>query len=605
MDWDRARLNRAGWALMLLIGACLAPWAGVPAQIPEDILNRENAPRENPYRFDGSVMSADGPATNVEVLLEITDMRIRRQVGFERTRTDANGEFSFDLTRFETPELGLQFNTVSPRFIETMKIMRVRWEELPGRVDLEVEPGVVATGKVVDYVGNPIKGAKLEAPRIRQATTNDKGEFEVFGLPPGAQTQLRVFAPGYSDGFLNVVAMGEERLVEGLEATLSKAAPLTGRILDPLGRPVRGRVYFRTEEAGRSADIDKNGEFAIDGVPIETEMALIEYPSGKWLPLSRQLSAKELLSRRVEVTLERGVRLGGRLLTADGKPAAGSPVMFLDPDKPKQPLAAATADADGRFRLEARRTGERLLAVALPPANESMRAMGELEFLREGAPGKWTAEVAPWPKGYSSTYEVAIEGTNVTMKRRDTGKGGLPGEVTYTGKLDAEKLEISGELQVPATGARGTFRARKYESSDASLRGTWDLREEVSSGTTNLGPSRQVVTTGLLPGLRDVELKLSEGRSLKGRAMRDATTPLTRGRVILAEWEGLNIYRRETEVRAGGEFELDGLPDEMVRIYLVDAEEEQVSPPTWAIPGMDGFTIHLVPPVDPPMDEID
>lgn len=575
------------------------------AQIPEDILNRDNAPRENPHRFDGSVMSEDGPATNVEVLLEITDMRIRRQVGFERTRTDANGEFSFDLSRYETQELGLQFNTVSPRFIETMKIMRVRWEELPGRVDLEVEPGIVATGRVVDWFGNPIKGAKLEAPRVRQATTNEKGEFEVFGLPPNAPTQLRTYAPGYSDGFLNVQPMGEEKLIEGLEVTLSKAAPLTGRIIDPLGKPVRGRLYFRTDEAGRSADIDENGEFSIEGVPIETEMALIEYVSEKWLPLSHRLTTEELLSRRVQVQLERGVRLGGKLTSAEGQPAAGAQVIFLDPQKPAQTLASAIADAEGRYVIPPRPTSERLLAVALPPANEPMRAMGELEFLREGAPGTWQAEVAPWPKGYSSAIEVTLNGADLTMRRRDSGKGGLPGDVIYKGKLDPEKLEVTGTLEVPTTGAKGTFRAKKYESSDKSMRGTWDLREEVTAGATNLGPSKVEVSTGLLPGIRQVELKLSPGRVLSGRAMRDASTPFTRGRVMLADWDGLSLYRREAPVRAGGEFELDGLPEGMVRIYLVDDEGENISPPTWAITGSEDFVIHLVPPIDPPMDEIE
>lgn len=77
-------------------------------QIPEDILNADNAPRENIHRVDGSVMSEDGPATNVEVLVEITDMRVRRQIDTLRTRTDENGESPIDLSKFEAPELGLR-----------------------------------------------------------------------------------------------------------------------------------------------------------------------------------------------------------------------------------------------------------------------------------------------------------------------------------------------------------------------------------------------------------------------------------------------------------------------------------------------------------------
>jgi len=573
-------------------------------QIPEDILNAENAPRENIYRVDGSVVSEDGPATNVEVLVEVTDMRVRRQIDTLRTRTDENGEFSFDLRRFEAPELGLQFNTVSPRFIETMKILRIRWEELPGRMDLVVTRGAVATGKITDVLGNAVAGARVGGAGIRTATTDKSGNFEVFGLTPGQPSQLRVAADGFADGFLDVYPAGAD-LVEGLSLDLVPAAKFKGTVRDPLGRPVRGPIYFRTREAGIRADVNKDGAFEFDSIPALSEGAILDFTSGGWLPLQHQLTAKELAAKNVELVVRPGVFLTGTLRGPEGEVVSNGELMIVEKGRKNARPLQGFADAEGTWTIGPLQPGKELDLYAFGPRAEGRRAMGELELRAEPKSGEFEGDVTPWPDGYNSTFTATLDGDTVTMTRRDTGQGGHPGDVKYAGKLDSSTMIVEGTLTIPITGATGTFRARKYNKQVAGLAGQWDLREEVTPGQVNLGPSVSTVTTGILPGKRHIKIALVAGRVLRGKAMLDATTPMTQGTVMVVGWRGTRYLQRVVELSVGGEFVIEGLPEDPIQVMLISPEGDKMSASTWARGGIDDFVIYIDPPSEPAMDDLE
>ncbi len=573
-------------------------------QIPEDILNADNAPRENIHRVDGSVMSEDGPATNVEVLVEITDMRVRRQIDTLRTRTDENGEFSFDLSKFEAPELGLQFNTVSPRFVEAMKILRIRWEELPGRMDLVVARGAVATGKITDVLGNPVSGAKVGGSGIRTATTDKDGSFEVFGLTPGQPSQLRVTADGFSDGFLNFMP-SEADLTEGLSLDLVPAAKFKGTVRDPLGRPVRGAIYFRTREAGIRADVNKEGAFEFESIPALSEGAILDFVSGAWLPIEHDITVEELAAKNVDLVLRPGVVLTGTLRGPNGEIVSNGELLLAKRDSKSARPMQGYADAEGKWSIGPLLPGVEFDLYAFGPRAEGRRAMGELELRPDASADELEGDITPWPDGYNSTFLATLKGDSVTMTRRDTGQGGHPGDITYTGKLDSATMVVEGTLTIPATGATGTFRARKYNKQVPGLAGQWDLREEVTPGQVNLGPSVSQVSTGILPGNRVVKMSLVPGKVLRGKAMLDETTPMTQGTVFIVGWLGTQYLQRTVELKVGGEFVMEGLPEDPIQIVLMSPEQDKVSAPTWARGGVDDFVIYIDPPSTPAMDELE
>src|SRR5690606_13469202 len=127
---------------------------------------------------------------------------------------DTEGRFEFDLREHDFPEYGLEFITVSRRFVETTRIMVLRRSELPLELELEVQPGTIAQGIVTDEQGTPLPGVRISAPGVRQQESDSEGRWEVFGIPGFAE--LRFFKDGYAELFLPV-RTDSPQVVEGLE----------------------------------------------------------------------------------------------------------------------------------------------------------------------------------------------------------------------------------------------------------------------------------------------------------------------------------------------------------------------------------------------------
>ena len=160
-------------------------------------------------------------------------------------------------------------------------------------------------------------------------------------------------------------------------------------------------------------------------------------------------------------------------------------------------------------------------------------------------------------------------------------------------------------ISIPATGAKGTFRARKYNKQVPGLAGQWDIREEVTPGQVNLGPKVTSVTTGILPGNRLVHATLSAGTALRGKAMLDETTSMTQGTVMVVGWRGTRYLERVVELAVGGEFLIEGLPEDPIQIILMTPEGDRMSATTWTRGGAEDFIIYIDPPAEPAMDEIE
>lgn len=75
--------------------------------------------------------------------------------------------------------------------------------------------------------------------------------------------------------------------------------------------------------------------------------------------------------------------------------------------------------------------------MRLVPAAEACCAMGEW-----ATPDELEGDITLWPDGYNSTFLATLKGDSVTMTRRDTGQGGHPGDITYTGKLDSATMVV-------------------------------------------------------------------------------------------------------------------------------------------------------------------
>src|SRR5690606_24294511 len=120
--------------------------------------------------------------------------------------------------------------------------------------------------------------------------------------------------------------------------------------------------------------------------------------------------------------------------------------------------------------------------------------------------------------------------------------------------------EIKGRVEVELTGATGEFTARAYNPT-GSLKGFWDLRENLTAGKQRFAPAHVRIAAAPFPGVQVTELALDEPRALAGRVLLENGRPLLRGTVTIDRWNGSEAIRLTEEITAGGMFSFSGLPD--------------------------------------------
>lgn len=561
------------------------------------------APQRPPGpRIDGRVIDEEGnAAVNVTILAEIHDMRIRRAIAYERTTTNIAGEFSIDLSKHtELPRLGVQINTLSPRYQEVIKIIDFTPAELPQWMDLVVKPGAVARGVVRDAEGNPLQGVGVSATRVREVTTNDRGEFEIFGLPTGGEVSLLFSKGGYAQTRVPITADGPS-IVDDLTVTLQSAARLAGRAIDPAGRPIARGVVFLSLDKGYIRDrLDREGRFEFAAVPANMEGTQISLLTDEYPRLARPLTVDESESREVILRAEWPRALAGVVRLPDGSPVAGIPLIIGD-GVSERPLTFTSGERGVFHSGPLEKSGELIVSV-VPPLPTGRRGLGELEFKAETSANVWSGEVNPWPDDVTSVFEARIEGNRLTMTRTDAGGGGLPGTIQYEGEIDTNRQTMKGTLKVELTGATGTFQARAY-SPNGTLRGVWDLREELGPGKHLLAPSQHRVSLPPFPGTTVHDLALDRPGHVAGRVVDASGAPVRAGRVLLQTWNFTRIISREGAIGLDGAFRVEGLPEGLLEFAVLDSSDYLLDSGIFLRRNLDGVEIVIGGETADPMDE--
>jgi protocatechuate 3,4-dioxygenase beta subunit len=199
----------------------------------------------------------------------------------------------------------LQYGQTRP--FEAGKPVEVADGQTVERIDFALPRGALVTGRVLDEVGEPVTDVQVAAlryqflqgqrrlvPAGRTATTNDIGEYRIFGLPPGqyyvsatlrsnnpldtAAADRSGYAPTYYPSVPNVG--GAERLNVDLAQTRSaidiilspaRMARITGTVVNSDGKPMANSVLVMAQvEAGLSANagaqVRPDGTFTIANV---------------------------------------------------------------------------------------------------------------------------------------------------------------------------------------------------------------------------------------------------------------------------------------------------------------------------------------------------
>ena len=187
------------------------------------------------------------------------------------------------------------------------------------KADVALPRGSAVSGRILDEFGEPVADASVSTMRMqftggkrklvpsgRQSTTNDLGQFRIFGLPPGEYY---------------------------VSATLRT---IDSMVMDMLGGGA---------SAGGPTGSNSNAGYAATyypGTPNPGEAQRVSLAVGQEMSIEMPMAQVRL------------ARISGTALTSDGKPMSGAMVMLMPTMKDAvalMPGGTSRTDKDGNFNL--------------------------------------------------------------------------------------------------------------------------------------------------------------------------------------------------------------------------------------------------------------
>jgi protocatechuate 3,4-dioxygenase beta subunit len=219
-----------------------------------------------------------------------------------------------------------------------------------------------ATGRITDAEGRPVPDARIRlslGTTTVQAAADERGLFRLGPLAAGS-FDLEVQAAGFRALRKSGLALAGSVDLGAL--VLSPAALLAGRVLDETGEPVAGAALFVSRGGQNAGGTQANaaGRFSFEDLT-PGPVRLTALAQG-FLPTEVPDLEAGPDTSAIEVILQRGAVLTGTVATPSGEPATGARVSLLD-NGTQRPFATlglpqATADDEGRYRLEGLAPGE-------------------------------------------------------------------------------------------------------------------------------------------------------------------------------------------------------------------------------------------------------
>lgn len=408
-------------------------------------------------------------------------------------------------------------------------------------LDVLLTRGATLSGRVVDEDGRPVAGAGVsllsssessldaavrlwgEASRLR---TRPDGSFTATRLPPGENQRLSVQHPEFERGTVGGISLVAGGTRSGVVVTIRRGVVLTGRVSDPDGNPIAGaevsagrsfsvrsssggsltRVRVEMMEAPRTARSGGDGAFELRGLAPGSVSVTVKAPGRATETVDPVLLERGARPDPVEIVLEPGATISGRIVRRTGEGASGYFVLAQNPRKPSggRGSTSATPEADGTFRIEGLRAGETY----------------DLQLFGTSAgfgPGPRKAGILAPADGVEWVVEGTgrIEGSAVDAK---TGQPLGAFEVSY----QADRPGMGGVFRVGRGGSRstgGAGEAQPVESPDGRF-----ALEEVPSGKWQVVVTAKGYQVGRAAGVvvedatttDGVEVRVAPGSVLRG-----------------------------------------------------------------------------------------
>ncbi len=344
--------------------------------------------------FGFVVTESEMPIAGAEVALLPSLTGAAAEQSFEvkenyRTRTVAGGRFTLDdlpAGRYYLSAKAAGFPELLVPGVEVVSDAAIDAGDGAAAVDLGtvvLEPGVLLSGRVLDSGGEPVAAAQLSVRNadgeqivvqraaslwFASAVSRPNGSFHIDGLPRDSRLILLVSADGFLPRELAVTTGDED---QRLDVELSRGTRVSGRVLDPDGRPAPGarvdlvagpEMQRLNTSTSRTLESDVEGRFEASGLQpgqyaisarlgaTESESLLRQVPASGLGDVVLELRHRAALA--VTVTDDQGESIAGVfvVLTAEAPERMYNDFQRTDGDGVAlfQPLEA------GSYRLAAR-----------------------------------------------------------------------------------------------------------------------------------------------------------------------------------------------------------------------------------------------------------
>jgi protocatechuate 3,4-dioxygenase beta subunit len=373
----------------------------------------------------GHVLAADTgrPIRKAQVRIFAAEIRENRVA-----TTDDGGRYEFKevkagrytINATKGSYISLSYGQTRP--LESGTPLEIKDGQTVERVDFSLPRGAVITGRIFDEFGEPLSDVMVAPMRYqfvqgkrtlvgagRQSTTDDNGEFRLFGITPGqyylqatwrsnmgfgpgAENQP-AYAPMFFPGVLEAseaqrFTIGVSQQLSDLVMTLkpTKAVRVSGTVLTSDGRPATGmlnvmRVVGMGFTSNMGAMIKPDGSFQLNGLA-PGEYQLRTFPNGPSGPDSETAMAKISVAgddiTDLQLVASKPLSVFGRVIvdpaTAQSLPASLFVTAFPMDGPTFGGLTPGRVADDYTFELKTP-PGRARISLSNPPAGWSIRAV--------------------------------------------------------------------------------------------------------------------------------------------------------------------------------------------------------------------------------------
>jgi len=254
--------------------------------------------------------------------------------------------------------------------------------------------GVAISGVVKDEHGEPLSGVAIggmtnQENRWHNAESASDGSFRIVGFGSGGTGfELTASMSGYAMPMVQDLTVPQAGL-RGVELTMYEEATVSGKVINPAGKPVVGigiAAWPMTGGDGTlgSTETREDGTFTITSLFPGEHRIVLAYPGGRSWSISNEVARVVLESaeKRTGLVLVRApegeYRISGRVINSERKPILATNLSIHQPV-----IRSAQSDEDGSFTFEELPEGS--YTIQVEDYSNSMRRSKSVDGIAAGA----------------------------------------------------------------------------------------------------------------------------------------------------------------------------------------------------------------------------